>query len=249
MSDTAMLPASSWSETDRVGEIRDSMLINPLLIKSELGKPKRNGTKLPGPNYVYGTYHRVFDGGVPAAIGQWRSTQPKAQAKLQKLKRNFATLNKAAIKAGLVTPREIYQFRATHDIGNITHKEEKKEPVLPDITHGMSTRPSTPMFDLLENKFQQKWIEEQKALDEMKKKKKTHQVHFIKNYQTRAAFLSKAIPQVDPPPIVHPLCYRKIGPHLDTFRSAEARKAALKAHYLDSAARSGPNGQGVYAFD
>ncbi|XP_051893199.1 cilia- and flagella-associated protein 77 [Pristis pectinata] len=244
-----MLPASLWSETDRVGETRDSMLINPLLIKSELGKPKRNGITLPGPNYVYGTYNRVFDGGVPAAIGHWRSIQPKAQAKLQKLRRNFAALNKAAIKAGLVTPREIYQFRATHDIGTLANKAEKKDGVLPDITYGMPTRPSTPMFDLLEHKFQQKWIEEQKAIDVMKKKKKTHQAHFVKNYQTRAAFLSKAIPQVDPPPIVHPLRYRKIGPHLDTFRSAEARQAAFKANWLDSAARSGPNGQGVYAFD
>ncbi|XP_055515994.1 cilia- and flagella-associated protein 77 [Leucoraja erinacea] len=244
-----MLPASLWSETNRVGVIRDSMSINPLIMKTELGKPKRSGNFIPGSNYVYGTYNRIFDGGVPAAIGHWRSVQPKAQAKMQKLKRNFAALNKAAIKAGLVTAREIYQFRATHDIGTSANKAEKKEGMLPEITHGMPHRPSTPMFDLLEHKFQHQWIEDQKILDEMKKRKKTHQAHFVKNYQTRAAFLSKAVPRVESPPIVHPLRYQKIGPHLDTFRSAEARHAAFRANWLDSAARSGPNGEGVYALN
>lgn len=59
---------------------------------------------------------------------------------MQKLKRNFAALNKAAIKAGLVTAREIYQFRATHDIGTSANKAEKKEGMLPEITHGMPHR-------------------------------------------------------------------------------------------------------------
>ncbi|XP_078281965.1 cilia- and flagella-associated protein 77 isoform X2 [Rhinoraja longicauda] len=217
--------------------------------QTELGKSKQNGNYLPGPNYVYGTHNRIFDGGVPAALGHWRSVQPKAQAKQQKLKRNFAALNKAAIKAGLVTPREIYQFRATHDIGTSANKAEKKEGMLPEITYGMPHRPSTPMFDLLEHKFQHKWIEEQKTIDHLQKRKKTHQAHFVKNYQTRAAFLSKAVPSVDPPPIVHPLHYQKIGPHLDTFRSTEARHAAFRANWLDSAARRGPNGEGIYALN
>uniref|UniRef100_UPI00398F486B cilia- and flagella-associated protein 77 n=1 Tax=Pristiophorus japonicus TaxID=55135 RepID=UPI00398F486B len=244
-----MLPISPWSETDRVGEVRDSMLINPLLIKSELGKGKRSGNTLPGLNYVYGSYNVINDGGVPAAIGSWRTIQPKAQAKLQKLKRNFAALNKAALKAGLVTPQEIYQFRATHDIGTKGSKTEKKEGLLPEITYGMPRRPSTPMFDLLEHKFQQQWIEDQRTKEHTKRKKKAHQVTLIKNYQTRASVLSKAVPCVDPPPIVHPLCYQKIGPHLDTFRTVEARRAAFNANWLESAARSGPHGQGVYAFE
>ncbi|XP_067867960.1 cilia- and flagella-associated protein 77 [Heterodontus francisci] len=243
-----MLSAPSWSETDRVGEIRDSMLINPLLIKSELGKGKRSGNTLPGPNYVYGTFDRIYDGGVPAAIGHWNTVKPKAQQEQHKLKRNFAALNKEAIKAGLVTPREIYQFRATHNIGTSGKKKEEKEGLLPEITFGMPARPSTPMFDMLEHKFQKEWIEEQKVRDKIKKKK-THQVSITKNYQTRAAVLSKAVPQVDPAPIVHPRRYQKIGPHLDTFRSIEARRAAFKANWLDSAARSGPHGHGVYVFE
>ncbi|XP_078406119.1 cilia- and flagella-associated protein 77 [Cetorhinus maximus] len=244
-----MLPAPLWSENDRVGEIRDSMLINPLLIKSELGKGKRSGNPLPGSNHVYGTFERPYDGGVPAAIGHWLTAKPKQQEKLQKLKRDFAALNKAAIKAGLVTSREIQQFRATNDIGSLRKKAEKKDRKLPEITFGMPTRTSTPMFDLLENKFQKEWEDEQKARDKAKKKKKTHQVTLVKNYQTRAAVLSKAVPKVDPAPIVHPKRYQKIGPHLDTFRSIKARRAAFDANWLDSAARSGPYGHGVYVFE
>ncbi|XP_043576271.1 cilia- and flagella-associated protein 77 [Chiloscyllium plagiosum] len=241
--------APLWSENDRVGEIRDSMLTNPLLIKSELGKGKRSGNALPGPSHVYGTIERVYDGGVPAAIGHWHTMKPRKQETLHKLRRDFAALNKAAIKAGLITPREIYQFRATHDIGVLGKKVEKKEGMLPEITFGMPVRPSTPMFDLLENKFQKEWMDEQKARDRIRQKKKTHQVTLVKNYQTRAAVLSKAVPKVDPAPIVHPKRYQKIGPHLDTFRSMKARRAALEANWLDSAARSGPHGHGVYAFE
>ncbi|XP_038637576.1 cilia- and flagella-associated protein 77 [Scyliorhinus canicula] len=244
-----MLPAPLWSENDRVGEIRDTMLINPLLIKPELGKGKRSGNLLPGPNYVYGTIEKVNDGGVPAAIGHWHTVKPRKQETLQKLKRDFAALNKAAIKAGLITPREIQQFRATHDIGTLGKKAEKKEGLLPEITFGMPTRTSTPMFDLLENKFQKEWLDEQKVRDHIKKKKKTHQVTLVKNYQTRAAVLNKAVPKVDPAPIVHPKRYQKIGPHLDTFRSIKARRAAFDTNWLDSAARSGPHGHGVYVFE
>ncbi|XP_048469634.1 cilia- and flagella-associated protein 77 isoform X2 [Rhincodon typus] len=241
--------APQWSENDRVGKIRDSMLANPLIIKSELGKGKRSGNPLPGPTHVYGTIERVYDGGVPAAIGHWHTIKPRKQETLHKLRRDFAALNKAAIKAGLVTPREIYQFRATHNVGILGKEVEKKEGMLPEITFGMPVRPSTPMFDLLENKFQKEWLDEQKGRDQIKQKKKTHQVTLVKNYQTRAAVLSKAVPKVDPAPIVHPKRYQKIGPHLDTFRSMEARRAAFDANWLDSAARSGPHGHGVYAFE
>ncbi|XP_048415097.1 cilia- and flagella-associated protein 77 [Stegostoma tigrinum] len=244
-----MQPAPQWSENDRVGKVRDSMLANPLIVKSELGKGKRSGNPLPGPTHVYGTIERVYDGGVPAAIGHWHTMKPKKQETLHKLRRDFAALNKAAIKAGLVTPREIYQFRATHDIGILGKEVEKKEGMLPEITFGMPVRPSTPMFDLLENKFQKEWLDDQKARDQIKQKKKTRQVTLVKNYQTRAAVLSKAVPKVDPAPIVHPKRYQKIGPHLDTFRSMEARRAAFDVNWLDSAARSGPHGHGVYAFE
>ncbi|GCB72951.1 hypothetical protein scyTo_0002270 [Scyliorhinus torazame] len=216
---------------------------------NELGKGKRSGNPIPGSNHVYGTIEKANDGGVPAAIGQWRTVKPRKQEILQKLKRDFAALNKAAIKAGLITPREIQQFRATHDIGTLGKKVEKKEGLLPEIAFGMPTRTSTPMFDLLENKFQKEWLDEQKVRDNIKKKKKTHQVTLVKNYQTRAAVLSKAVPKVDPAPIVHPKRYQKIGPHLDTFRSIKARRAAFDANWLDSAARSGPHGHGVYVFE
>ncbi|XP_048469636.1 cilia- and flagella-associated protein 77 isoform X3 [Rhincodon typus] len=229
--------APQWSENDRVGKIRDSMLANPLIIKSELGKGKRSGNPLPGPTHVYGTIERVYDGGVPAAIGHWHTIKPRKQETLHKLRRDFAALNKAAIKAGLVTPREIYQFRATHNVGILGKEVEKKEGMLPEITFGMPVRPitteevtitcrcredwicesqwswkswpSTPMFDLLENKFQKEWLDEQKGRDQIKQKKKTHQVTLVKNYQTRAAVLSKAVPKVDPAPIVHPKRYQK----------------------------------------
>ncbi|XP_067825884.1 cilia- and flagella-associated protein 77 [Heptranchias perlo] len=244
-----MLPATSWSETNRVGEVRDSMLINPLLIRSELGKGKRSGNTLPGPNHVYGSYSIVRDGGVPEAIGRWHTIQRKEQEKLHKVKRNFVALNRAALKAGLVTPQEIYQFRATHNIGIPGKKTVKKDGLLPDITCGIFRRPSTPMFDLLEHKYQQRWIEEQRVADEILRKRKAHRATTIKNYQTRASMLCKAVPPVEPAPIMHPLRYQKIGPHLDTFRSSKARRAAFNANWLDSAARRGPFGQGVYAFE
>uniref|UniRef100_V9L7F1 Cilia- and flagella-associated protein 77 n=1 Tax=Callorhinchus milii TaxID=7868 RepID=V9L7F1_CALMI len=235
--------------TDRVGEIRDSMLSNPLLIRSELGKPRTRGLLLPEPSFVYGFYYDRSDGGVPEAIGHWRTVERKVADGQLKVKRDFQAMNKAAIKAGLVTADEHYQFRVTHDIGVSLDQKVKNELTLPDIAFGKPPRPSTPMFDLLEHKYQQKWLEEQRLADKAKKKKKLREVKIGKIYETRSSILRKHVTKVEEPPIRPPPHLRKIQSHLDTFRTPEARHAAFKAHWLESAARKGIYGNGIYEYD
>merc|ERR1711973_606177 len=50
----------------------------------------------------------------------------------------------------------------THDI-RVTNKQQKEnqEHNIPDIMFGVPTRPSTPIFDLLEHKYQKIWAKEQ----------------------------------------------------------------------------------------
>uniref|UniRef100_A0A9L0SXG7 Cilia and flagella associated protein 77 n=1 Tax=Equus caballus TaxID=9796 RepID=A0A9L0SXG7_HORSE len=186
-------------ENERLGVVRDSMFQNPLIVKAELGKPRERSCSLPGINFNYGLYIRGLDGGVPEAIGHWNvfKQQPTCP---HELTRNYIAMNRGAVKAGLVTARENFLYRQLNDI-RISDQDDrrlKKEPpsLPPNMTFGIRARPSTPFFDLLQHRYQQLWVQEQKATQKAIKLEKKHKVILGKLYETRSSQLRKYKPPV-----------------------------------------------------
>ncbi|XP_029469552.1 cilia- and flagella-associated protein 77 isoform X2 [Rhinatrema bivittatum] len=233
-------------ENDRLGLIRDSMRDNQILQKAELGKTLKKCYTLPGPDFVYGRKNYARDGGVPEAIGHWHSIEAKALRR--ELPRGYIALNREAVKAGLVTVEEQDQYRKAHDIRyNAEGGRFPRRPWHPPegMTYGISSRPSTPFFDLLEHKYRELWIKQQKLRDEAERLRYREKIQ-KRLYDTRTTLLRKYQPPVDPAPLWQLPRFKKVGPHLDTFTNSEARQKAFSAQHRDGTARKGLFKQGIY---
>ena len=222
---------------------------NPLLLKAAVGKPLKRGFIMPPEHFTFG---KITPGHIGASeTMQGHLSVEKKQNDVIKQDRDFIRLNKAATSAGLVTAKDHFQFRATHELAPLKKEREVKcrsSKSLPDINmvYGISTRPSTPV-NILEHKYSDAWLEDVKPLDEMRKKRERHQ-NIHKQYgDTRASRLRTYSPPVDPPPLWQMSKFqKKARPVLKTFRSEESRQKALAHHATDSTARTGVLGHGTY---
>uniref|UniRef100_G3TF11 Cilia and flagella associated protein 77 n=1 Tax=Loxodonta africana TaxID=9785 RepID=G3TF11_LOXAF len=217
--------------------------------KAELGKPRERSCSLPGISFNYGLYIRGTDGGVPAALGHWNvfKQQPTCP---HELTRNYIAMNRGAVKAGLTTARENFLYRRLNDI-RISDQEDrhtkKERPSLPpNMTFGIPARPSTPFFDLLQHRYQQLWVQEQKAAQKAIKMEKKHKVILGKLYETRSCQLRKYKPPVKLDALWHMPHFQKVGPQLDTFPTEADRQRAFKAHREEYAVRQGALRMGNY---
>jgi len=239
-----------------LGVQRDSYLNNPLLMKSELGKPLRRCFTLPPEDFVYGRRNYGKEAGAADALSSWKPSQSRSAKKAASAhQRDFITLNKAATQAGLVTAQEQSQYRAIHDferkssvVRDFNQKLPKRLP--PTMVFGVPTqKTATPIFDLLENRYQEKWLKERREA-ELKHRLATDAQ--IRNgsgkgyYQTRASMLRRHSPPIDPPPLWQMKRFRKIPGHLETFRTDKARRNAFNHHASDCTSRTGVFGHGIY---
>ncbi|XP_010153155.1 PREDICTED: uncharacterized protein C9orf171 homolog [Eurypyga helias] len=205
---------------------------NFTLLQAELGKPQRNCYTLPGLDFSYGLYIHRTDGGVPEAIGHWNTVKPRT-ALVQKMPRDFITMNRGALKAGYTTAPE---FRLYYKAKDIRCKDERScfkrcPPKVPaDFTYGIRTRSCTPFFDLLQHKYRELWMEQQRALTvaQREEKKKSQKG---KVCETRTTFLRKHPPRAKEESFWHLPRFEKVGPHLSTFPACDARKAPFSASH------------------
>uniref|UniRef100_A0A8C0GHC6 Cilia and flagella associated protein 77 n=1 Tax=Chelonoidis abingdonii TaxID=106734 RepID=A0A8C0GHC6_CHEAB len=163
---------------------------------AELGKPRRSCYTLPGYDFAYGLYLHGADGGVPEAIGHWHSMKPRPPSP-REMPRNYIAMNRGALKAGYVTAHEYNLYRQLKDMRCNEDNESrfKRAPpkVPPDMTYGILARPSTPFFDLLQHRYKEVWMEQQRAVamaQQVGKKTKR------KVYETRTTLLRKQQPPV-----------------------------------------------------
>ena len=149
----------------RLGVYRDTMYTNPLLRKASLGKPMQRGFDLPNEHFVYGQPNHCIDGGAEEAMRYMIiQAQNKKKEEEGKSTRDFVKLNKAAVQAGLTKSSE--QYAARELLSEAVRKNGPKVDASkvvrgrnpPDMTFGICTRPSTPVFELLEHSYQTKWL-------------------------------------------------------------------------------------------
>ncbi|XP_073412078.1 cilia- and flagella-associated protein 77 isoform X3 [Dendrobates tinctorius] len=214
---------------------------------AELGKTKRRCYSLPGPDFTYGQDSLLREGGVAEAIGHWQSVEAKAHQR--KLESNFIALNREAVKSGLVTATEHQAFRNTHNIWRPINEGRVKPRSLrlpQDMVYGICTRPSTPIYDLMEHKYQRLWLEQQRQASEALRILSKEKIQQRKVQDTRTTMLRRYQPPIDPAPLWKLPRFKKVAPHLDTFPSEKARQRAFSAHRTDAIARQGLHGQGIY---
>lgn len=246
-----------YTATGVLGDKRDTMLENQLLLRGELGRPMKRGyTEYPGISFRYGRPSGIKDGGAAQALGSWTENDLYFNRKLEgkdiKQQRDFMALNRAAVQAGLTTAQENYQFRAT----NVLHLKVKDEGerqkstrrIPPDTVFGTATRPSTPIHDLLEHKYQDRWLMERRNAElAMRQKNDKQRGAPGKVCETRASQLRVYQVAVEGAPLWQmPKFNKKAKPQLETFRGDKAKQEAFKHHQSDCIARRGAVGQGVY---
>ncbi|ELK37360.1 hypothetical protein MDA_GLEAN10011193 [Myotis davidii] len=134
-------------------------------------------------------------------------------------------------------------------------------------------QPSTPLFDLLQHRYQRLWVQEQKATQKAIKLEKQQKLGFSESpgerpgeaaggasasaflwlqvslgklYETRSSQLRKYKPPVKLDALWHMPHFQKVGPHLDTFPSEADRQRAFKAQREEYAVRQGTLRMGNY---
>ncbi|KAM6944689.1 LOW QUALITY PROTEIN: cilia- and flagella-associated protein 77 [Lycodopsis pacificus] len=262
----------------RVGVVRDSMLTNPQLIKAPLGQTRSRGLSLPGPEFTFGiSSGSLGDGGVAegglvlvsgglvlvsgglvlvSALSSWTVQSQRGDSGPHRpLVPDFVSLNRDAVKSGLVTSKELSQYRAQRGRERRQNPAPKhqggvasRRPVVPDITHGITTRLSSPFSDLISHQYAQRWKDEQMSRNLTDNHKQLQRVKPGGIPETRTSLLrrSRALP-ITHTPITLPTL-TQTAPALDTFRNQEARLRAFRAHQSDLS-RRGVQGLWTYSLD
>uniref|UniRef100_A0A1A8FLW5 Chromosome 9 open reading frame 171 n=1 Tax=Nothobranchius korthausae TaxID=1143690 RepID=A0A1A8FLW5_9TELE len=209
----------------RLGVVRKSMLKDPLIIKAPLGKARTRGLDVPGPDFVFGAKNNWnADGGVAGAFSSWRvQSRREHPARL-----DFVSLNRDAVRSGIVTSKELSQYRALR--GAATRKTRISEPsdggtarnpqADPDITFGVTNRAPSPLADLLSYEYAHKWFNEQLSRNQSGGHKKQMKPGHVTETRTSLLRRSRTLP-APPKPLRRPQV-AQVAAALDTFRDPKA---------------------------
>ncbi|XP_007425270.1 cilia- and flagella-associated protein 77 [Python bivittatus] len=215
----------------------------------ELGKPRRSNYTLPGYDFNYGLYLHGLDGGVPEAICHWHVMKPRVILEKEK-PRDYMTTNCQAVKDGYTTAHEQNLYRKIKDF-HLNMEDERRfkktPPKVPaDMTYGRPPRPSTPFFDLLQHKYKEIWMAEQRAVIKAEKAEKKQKKRRGKFYETRTTLLRKHQPPMKEEQLWRIPHFQKVSPHLATFPDHASYKRALEVFRSEIPVRIGPLAQGIY---
>ncbi|AWP07754.1 hypothetical protein SMAX5B_015247 [Scophthalmus maximus] len=124
------------------------------------------------------------DGGVAEVLSSWRTQSGRERsAPRGTLPPDFVSLNRDAVKAGTVTPKELSQYRAQGG-GAKTQRPAptqqrggaSQRPAIPDVTFGVPTWPSSPLSDLLSHQYARRRQDEQRSRNQTSNQPQQHRV-------------------------------------------------------------------------
>jgi hypothetical protein len=100
----------------------------------------------------------------------WQCHQPPQSKKEYDFGRDFVTLNRQSLKAGCIHPKEVADFRLSHEARIKPKVSQEKARGLPeklrgDSEHiyGAASPPSEHVADLIQNRYELEWVNEQKT--------------------------------------------------------------------------------------
>lgn len=216
------------SSSPRVGVVRRSMLTDPLLIKAPLGRSRSKGFAVPGPDFTFGTSSNLLrDGGVAKALSSW-SVQPRQEESATR-HADFVSLNREAVKSGMVTPKQLSQYRAQRAQSSAPKRGRlpRCRDQVPDITFGVRNRPSSPMSDVLSHQYAQRWLHDQLSRNQSNNLTCKMKPGCVPDTRTSLLRRSKSLPVIETQ--TKPARFAQVGPALDTFRDQETRVRAFGA--------------------
>ncbi|XP_014912192.1 cilia- and flagella-associated protein 77 isoform X2 [Poecilia latipinna] len=215
----------------RLGVFRESMLRDPLLIKAPLGRARSRGLTIPGPDFTYGASTMMKDGSVAEALSSWQLQIEAEEAVMKVPCPDFVALNRDAVRSGLVTSKELRQYRI--QVGDLQVKAAEQQQcrtsrrahLVPDIVFGIRNRPSSPLADVLAHHYGHRWLEEQLS----RNRPGNLTAKPGRAAETRTSLLRSARTEtVEKKPFTLPQ-FSQIPAALDTFRDSADRKRAASA--------------------
>ncbi|CAL1537808.1 unnamed protein product [Lymnaea stagnalis] len=259
-----------YTATGTLGDQRNSMLQNELHLRNKVGHIKSRGFHLPEKGFTYGLPNdrRIYTAAdawklshnslnSDPALRGWTGTYlPKGGATKVKAasERDFLTMNKMAITNGLVRTEEQADYRAVHDIRRLPFNKKEMAGKMrtrrlpPTMVFGIPSRPSTPIYDLMEHKYQDKWLKERQNTLSAKRQADTKgpRSHGIV-YETRATVLRTYQNPVEPPPLWQlPRFTKSARPQVQSFRTDPEKSLAFRYQETDKIDRQGDFGTGIY---
>ncbi|XP_034025518.1 cilia- and flagella-associated protein 77 [Thalassophryne amazonica] len=219
----------------RVGVVRDSMRTNPRIIQVDVGQSLSRGFSLPGPHFTNGiSSSSPGDGGVAEALSSWRVVTSERDSPAAV---DFVALNRAAVKSGMVTAKEMREYHAQR--GGASKKSACKQfvratqqPAEPDVTFGLKNRPPSPLTDVLSHQYARQWLDKQLSRDQTCNQRLQGRKKAAAVADTRSSLLraTRVLPQTH---TEHKQA-NKVAPALDTFRKPEAHLHAFRTHESNS---------------
>ncbi|CAF0779654.1 unnamed protein product [Didymodactylos carnosus] len=229
-----------FTKTGMIGEQRDTMLSSPLQIVPELGKSSKRGHKLPAQNFTYGITIPRRDGGVAEAMYHGSSLEKTGSAINPDFEyvRDYSALNKAALEAGMISAKDQSRFR--YVVMNPMRFPD-------DVVFGTPCRPSTPISEVLEYKFSEKWTQSMREKELNSQKQRADVANAFKgSYHTKASLLRQAKIPVEPKQLWQLSKFANGEAQIDSFRDENERRKAHSATMYDSLARQGTFHTGIY---
>ncbi|KAH9507447.1 Cilia- and flagella-associated protein 77 [Bulinus truncatus] len=255
----------NYTATGILGDQRNSMLQNELHLRDKVGCIKTRGYQLPNKTFVYGLPNNTRQYSAADALRGWTGTYlPKGGASKTKetSERDFMKMNKVAVANGLVTTEEIDDYRATHDTRRFPFNRKEMMSKLrsrrlpPTMVFGIPSRPSTPIYDVMEHKYQDKWMKERqsalsaKRAEEIKRRVMSAPVAGRSNgiiYETRASLLRTYQHPVEPAPLWQlPRFAKSAKAQIQSFRTDGEKSSSINYLKTDRVGRQGDFGLGIY---
>lgn len=189
---------------------------NPLIHRSEVGKPSfHNDTPNLPKDYTYGAPLKRDPEGAGEVMLSWQSHSTPLSKKEYDFGRDFVTLNRMSLKEGCIAPRDVAEYRKTHEARikpKANPEATKKRGGLPEhVTsggarvYGCPSAPSEHVADLIQNRYEMEWVVEQKARHEAIQAAENALKEKHRRSASPTAILSKKAPTPTPAP--HPKEY------------------------------------------
>ena len=126
---------------------------NILLVKDDVGKPKKCVRNLPNGDFSYGSKPKKDSEGAGAILSSWQIHKPTSDEEAEK---DFKRLNKMSLNNKLITPKQVSEFVKQTDVRvkDKRNKQEKNKPILANEEYfGVPNRPGTPMDLVVSNGY------------------------------------------------------------------------------------------------
>jgi hypothetical protein len=129
---------------------------NYLVLKDDIGRAKPTTRDLPSSDFAYGKTDKSKQEGAGVITTSWLYHRSKMNDD-QHNPRDFKKLNKFAVVGGMVTSKDNYKFRKTHDarIPFGLNALKTKNVSLPDgsFRYGRANRPQTPVKGIILHQY------------------------------------------------------------------------------------------------